>query len=479
MAKSKIEVPTPQGTITMLPVDSLYPHKDNPRKDVGDVSELAESLKANGVLQNLTVVPSEISGQYIVIIGHRRLAAAKLAGLEKVPCAIVEMTYEEQIATMLTENMQRTDLTVYEQAKAFQQLSIDLGMSTGEIAEMSGFSETTVKRRTKLAELDEKAFKAACGRGATLFDFAELDKVESPEDKQKCLEAIGTQNFKNVLRSTLDDQKTRAKMAKWVEQLEEFATRADASEWSNGNQTCTVGDEKIAVQYVKNYGSWSGNTDVVKPDDADTVKYYFLPKSMQIDVYKEKVKDDKADAEALERQKRRDEDDAKWAHAQEIVARHKELRRDFIVNYSACKTHSAEIIKACARAMLYKGENTSYYSGLDKEEVCKMLGISYKNDNGYWHADIGEFNQLKAEQPEWVLLIMTYWYLDSCGSYISHDWNSTIQRYVINYRDNQQLDDLYYFLEELGYERSDEERQFSRGTHNLFYVPEETEDGSD
>lgn len=460
----------------MLPVDRLHPHPDNPRKDVGDVTELAESIKVNGILQNLTVVtddPDSSITTFTVIIGHRRLAAAKAAGLDAVPCIIAEMSPEEQIATMLTENMQRTDLTVYEQAKAFQQLSLDLGMSAGEIAEMSGFSETTVRRRTKLAELDETAFKKACDRGATLFDFAELDKVESPEDKQKCLEAIGTQNFKNVLRSILDDQKTKAKVSKWIEQLKEFATQADSSDYSDN--TCTVGNKKIFVQYYRNYGSWSGNNDVVKPDDADTVKYYFVPKGLQIDVYKEKVKDDKADAEALKRQKIKDEDDAKWAHAQEISARHKELRRNFIVDYSASKTHASDIIKACCTAMLYKGEHISYYSGLDKEELCKMLGITYKSDNGHWDLDIHEFNQLKAEQPERVLLIMTYWYMDSCGSYISHDWNSTTQRYVINYKDNQQLDDLYYFLEDLGYERSDEERQFSRGTHELFYKEEDND----
>ena len=462
-------------SIVMLPVDKLHPHKDNPRKDVGDVTELAESIKANGILQNLTVVPyvspihnRVMDGLYTVIIGHRRLAAAQLAGIKEVPCVIANMTEEEQIATMLTENMQRSDLTVYEQAKAFQQLELDLGMSVTEIAEMSGFSETTVRRRTKLAYLDEKAFKKACDRGATLFDFAELDKVENPEDKQKCLEAIGTQNFKNVLKSTIDEQKARAKVAKWIEQLEAFATRADSSEWSSGDPTVTVGDEKIFVKYVRNYGSWSGNNDVEKPDDADTVKYYFVPKSSQIDVYREKVKDDKADAEALERQKRRDEDDAKWENAQEISARHKELRRDFILDFAASKLHSSDIIKACCTAMLYKGEHISYYSWLDKEELCKMLGITYKSDNGHWDLDIHEFNRLKAEQPERVLLIMTYWYMDSCGSYMSHDWNSSIQRYVINYKDNQQLDDLYYFLEELGYERSDEEWQMMTGTHPLF-----------
>ena len=75
--------------IKYIPVSKLWRHPDNPRKDLGDVTELAESIKVNGVLQNLTVVPliGEITKKwdgesYRVIIGHRRLAAAKLAGLD-------------------------------------------------------------------------------------------------------------------------------------------------------------------------------------------------------------------------------------------------------------------------------------------------------------------------------------------------------------------------------------------------------------
>lgn len=113
--------------IKYIPVSKLWRHPDNPRKDLGDVTELAESIKVNGVLQNLTVVPliGEITKKwdgesYRVIIGHRRLAAAKLAGLEELPCVVVEMSEREQLSTMLTENMQRSDLTVYEQAQGFQ-----------------------------------------------------------------------------------------------------------------------------------------------------------------------------------------------------------------------------------------------------------------------------------------------------------------------------------------------------------------------
>ncbi len=107
-----------RSALVYIPVDELHPHPDNPRKELGDLTELAESIKSKGVMQNLTVVPRS-EGGYTVIIGHRRSAAAKVAGLTALPCVIVEMSEREQVATMLLENMQRVDLTAYEQAQGF------------------------------------------------------------------------------------------------------------------------------------------------------------------------------------------------------------------------------------------------------------------------------------------------------------------------------------------------------------------------
>ncbi len=93
-----------------IEVGNLFPHPDNPRKEIGDVSELAESIKQNGIFQNLTVVPNMVIGEvtgevwqrgYKVIIGHRRLAAAKAAGLEKVPCVVADMTPKGRCAGRL------------------------------------------------------------------------------------------------------------------------------------------------------------------------------------------------------------------------------------------------------------------------------------------------------------------------------------------------------------------------------------------
>ena len=148
------------NNIHMIPVRRLIHHPENPRKDLGDLTELAESIRKNGIMQNLTVVPDMLdgtidTGRYRVVIGNRRMEAAKLAGLEELPCVVSDMDHRTQIATMLEENMQRADLTVYEQAQGFQMM-MDLGFKPEEISEKTGFSETTVGRRLKMAQLDRK-----------------------------------------------------------------------------------------------------------------------------------------------------------------------------------------------------------------------------------------------------------------------------------------------------------------------------------
>lgn len=75
--------------IVNIGLEHIHPHPDNPRKDLGDLTELAESIKKNGILQNLTVIPKEGEpGEYLAIIGHRRSAAAKLAELRKHPAEL-------------------------------------------------------------------------------------------------------------------------------------------------------------------------------------------------------------------------------------------------------------------------------------------------------------------------------------------------------------------------------------------------------
>lgn len=289
--------------ITNIACRRLHPHPDNPRKELGDLTELAASIKENGIFQNLTVIPGHYlnsreyiakcvdeggdaaaaaaawtpkavwsSEDYTIIIGHRRAAAAQQAGLFEVPCVVVEMDEREQLQTMMIENMQRSDLTTYEQAQGFQ-LMLDLGDTVEQVASKSGFSQSTIRRRVKLLSLDRDAFRRAELRGATLSDYAELDKIESVEDKNKALEALGTQNFRRVMQEVLENQKWEHRKAEWIADLKKFAIEDPNATYQTH-------------EHVTGYSKWNITKDVVVPEDADHVQYFYKVSSGQIDLYK-------------------------------------------------------------------------------------------------------------------------------------------------------------------------------------------------
>lgn len=188
---------TPAGEIVAIPAGEIWQHPDNPRKDLGDLSELTESIKKNGIMQNLTVIPGhwEEYGAwkedgYTLVIGHRRCAAAKMAGVGELPCRIVEgMSHREQVAMMLEENMQRNDLTIWEQANGFQMM-LDLGDTEEQIAEKTGFSKTTIRRRLNIAKLDHDELRKKEQDDSfqlTLKDLYELEKIKDVRTRDKVL----------------------------------------------------------------------------------------------------------------------------------------------------------------------------------------------------------------------------------------------------------------------------------------------------
>lgn len=206
--------------IVNIGIEFIHPHPENPRKELGDLAELAESIKKNGVMQNLTVIPLEGQpGEYTAIIGHRRHAAAKLAGILEVPCRIVEeMSDKEQMATMLEENMQRNDLTIYEQAQGFQMM-LNLGETEETIAQKTGFSKTTIRHRLNIAKLDQKELQKKEKDDSfqmTLKDLYELEKVKDVKARNKILkEANNSRDIVNRAQSAVAEAK-RAETAKVI-----------------------------------------------------------------------------------------------------------------------------------------------------------------------------------------------------------------------------------------------------------------------
>ena len=174
-----------------IPIDKalIDPHPDNPRKDLGDLDELIESIRMNGILQNLTVVPQDDEWtRFTCLIGHRRLAASKqIAKITEVPCIIVEgLSRNEQIGIMLEENMQRNDLTIVEQAESFQMM-LDLGETIETIGDKTGFSETTIRHRLQIAKLDPELLHDEDAYQFRLADYIKLEKVTDIDERNKIL----------------------------------------------------------------------------------------------------------------------------------------------------------------------------------------------------------------------------------------------------------------------------------------------------
>lgn len=136
-----------------VPVVDLHPDPDNPREDLGDdLDELAESIKATGLLQ--PIVARQRAGQLIIIAGHRRHAAVQLLGWDSVDVVVTrDMRPDEVLAAMIVENGQRRDLDPIEEARAFARLKKLQGLSSADLGQRIGRGQAFVDSRLRLLEL--------------------------------------------------------------------------------------------------------------------------------------------------------------------------------------------------------------------------------------------------------------------------------------------------------------------------------------
>ncbi len=181
-----------------IEIGRLFIGEHNVRRQVGDVTELKSSIEEKGILHPLIVRP--VKGRYEVVVGSRRFAAAKAAGLKKVPAIVRGMEDSEALTLSLIENIQRSDLELEEEAEAIQRLmKLDekrLG-NIKAIAKAIGRSETSVR---ELLEAYELTFKLR-ERG-----MAVKAARAPPEDQRRRAEAIPLKHTQMVARALKTEQ---------------------------------------------------------------------------------------------------------------------------------------------------------------------------------------------------------------------------------------------------------------------------------
>lgn len=152
----------PAPADSFAPIDSIIPNPRQPRESMNenDLQDLANSIREHGILQPLVVSLESMSGTYTLIAGERRLRAAKLAGLDRVPVIVRSVTEQERLELALIENVQRADLSPLETAEAYNKLANEFNLSHEEIAERVGKGRVAVTNTMRLLKLPEAAKKA-------------------------------------------------------------------------------------------------------------------------------------------------------------------------------------------------------------------------------------------------------------------------------------------------------------------------------
>lgn len=455
--------------IEMIRTYDLFAHPQNPRKDLGDLDELVDSIKANGVLQNLTVVPRD-GGGYTVIIGHRRLAAARRAGLTELPCAVVFMTEEEQFKTMMVENMQRSDLTTIEQADGFQYM-LDLGESMDTITQTTGFSRSTINRRLKLRELDRDKLKSAEGRGGTISDYMELMKIEDQDARNEVLDAIGTADFNNMLQNALSRQERLKQKDKIVSLVSRFAKKFPESKKSERYSSSKW-------EQCKRY-CYREETTVEPPADAETRKYYYIDDGYSCYLYAkpEKQKAEKRPAVVSEYEawykNRKAEIDA-------TLARHKKLREDFLFGLSegTLKEKKNQQIVVTFLVQCISGwcvDSTSAHYGID-DYIGEMLGFK-KSKYQCTASELDDIRKKFADEPMRMAIVEILAMFrenttlrEYVTKYVPYKYSSKWSLNEFNFAGAdswfvKKLNVLYDFMAKLGYEASSEELSVLNGSY--------------
>lgn len=178
-----------------IPISQIEPNPEQPRVEIGDLTELSSSIKEKGVLEPLLVKPNN-DGTWMIIAGERRWRAATQAGLREVPCIELDLDEKGVAEIALIENMQRKDLTVWEEADGLANLANRFEYTHEEISKKIGKSRTTVTESLTIAglpdDIREKCRQMGISAKSTLLEIARQFDEEAMHKFLKDLSERGT-----------------------------------------------------------------------------------------------------------------------------------------------------------------------------------------------------------------------------------------------------------------------------------------------
>ncbi|MGI5856293.1 MAG: ParB/RepB/Spo0J family partition protein [Candidatus Merdivicinus sp.] len=174
--------------VVLLEISDILPNPAQPRQEfrAEELAGLAASIRENGVLQPITVRKNP-GKEYELVSGERRLRAAKEAGLKQIPAVIIETTARQSAIYAILENIQRQDLSVFEEARALRSLITEWGVTQEEAAQKLGKAQSTIANKLRLLTLTETEQQLILENGLSERHARALLKIREPEKRLEIL----------------------------------------------------------------------------------------------------------------------------------------------------------------------------------------------------------------------------------------------------------------------------------------------------
>ncbi len=191
-------------SIRMIRIQRIILNPHQPREELGNIEELAQSIREKGIIEPILVRKKD--GKFEVIAGERRVRAAEKAGIDEIPAIEMDLEDDEALEYALVENIQRKELTPFEEAFAFKTLNQIFGYTQEEIAKRIGKSRSTVAETIRIASIPKNIIKICKEAGIYSRSFLlELAKLENEEEMLKVLNSYREDNI------TRDDLREKRK----------------------------------------------------------------------------------------------------------------------------------------------------------------------------------------------------------------------------------------------------------------------------
>lgn len=447
--------------IQEIELSKLKNHPMNVRRTYTDIDELADSIKKNGVMQNLTVIPDpDQKGCYLVVIGNRRLLAAQKAGLQTVPCQITDMDQKTVAETMLLENMQRNDLSIVDQAYGFQ-LCLDLGDTASDIAEKTGLSKQTVKHRIEIARLDEDSLERRYNDPnfqLTMTDLIALEKIKNVDKRNEILNsAYSSAEMRRLAENAVRDQNRQEAAEKILEELKldiKPAPKKMANQiWSDKIEQVASFD--LDGHYEPKYNE-TEKKKVEKAAAGQKQLYSFISYQTLRIIRKADKQAGKKGAETISPKEKREK---------EIKAFCRQMEKDrnkFIDEITKGKHSNGN------RQMLRDMLECLF----EVDASCSIISLMRDQaGDSYWKLSAEEQKELKARIKETPLTHRCLMAIRTALKGIDTiDWRALYDKEAAD-----KLVALYAILSDYGFAPTEEELQMLNGTHPLYQEVKENE----